>query len=139
VTKEGYFKFQDEYFDSIKTLTKKKNADYTGLGEDPFKNFKHVGSYDESWILIGFFTRMSDKFARVASYIQKGKFEVEDEGIMDTLKDLSNYPCLLAGYLKSKNEGETYVIRRVEIQNEKRAIRRNPNRHTKNRANGKHS
>jgi hypothetical protein len=102
MTKEEYFKFQDEYFNEIKELTKKKNADYTGSGSNPFKNFEHVGSYNDDWVLIGFFTRMSDKFARIASWIEKGSFEVKDEGIMDTLKDLSNYPCLMAGYIKTK-------------------------------------
>lgn len=104
MNKEEYFKFQDNFFNEIKELTKKKNADYTGSGDNPFKNFEHVGSYNDKWILIGFFTRMSDKFARVASYIEKGSFEVKDESIKDTLQDLSNYPCLMAGYLESKKD-----------------------------------
>lgn len=104
MTKEEYFKFQEKYFDTIKDLTKKKNADYSGVGTNPFRNFEHVGTYDNSWVLIGFFTRMSDKFARIASYIQKGKLEVKDESVIDSLMDLSNYACLLAGYLESKRK-----------------------------------
>lgn len=102
MTKEEYFKFQEQYFEEIKVLTKKKNADYSGSGDNPFKNFEHVGSYNSDWVLVGFFTRMSDKFARIASYIEKGSFEVKDESIKDTLQDLSNYACLMSGYLESK-------------------------------------
>jgi hypothetical protein len=106
MTKEEYFKFQDKYFETIKELTKKKNADYTGKGENPFKNFEHVGSYDPNWVLIGFFTRMSDKFARLASFIQTGN--LQNESVLDSLMDLSNYGCLMAGYLESiKQDSET--------------------------------
>lgn len=100
MNKEEYFKFQENYFNEIKELTKKKNADYSGAGDNPFKNFEHVGSYDESWILIGFVTRMSDKFARIASFIQNGN--LHNESVKDSLQDLSNYACLMAGYLESQ-------------------------------------
>lgn len=99
MNKEEYFKFQETYFKEIQELTKKKNADYSGAGTNPFKNFEHVGSYDENWVLIGFVTRMSDKMARIASFIQKGT--LQNESVKDSLQDLSNYACLMAGYLES--------------------------------------
>jgi hypothetical protein len=114
MTKEEYFKFQDDYFNTIKELTKKKNADYAGPGTNPFKNFEHVGSYNPEWVIIGFFTRMSDKFARIASFAQKGTLEVKEESVTDTLMDLSNYACLLAGYIESKKKPPTNL--KVNIQ-----------------------
>jgi len=105
MNKEEYFKFQEEYFNKIKELTKTKNADYSGEGTNPFKNFEHVGTYDPSWVLIGFITRMSDKFARIASFIQKGKLEVKNESVIDSLMDLSNYACLMAGYIEHVQGG----------------------------------
>ncbi len=83
------------------SITQKKNADYTGVGDDPFKNFRAVGFYNQSWILVGFFTRMTDKFGRLASFIERGVLLVKDETIEDSLLDLANYCVLLAGYIRS--------------------------------------
>lgn len=47
---------------------------------------------------------MMDKMKRIASFAEKGELQVKDESVTDTLKDLANYSCLLAGYLKSKSE-----------------------------------
>lgn len=39
---------------------------------------------------------------RVASFAENGDLQVKDESVLDTLQDLANYSCLLAGYIKSK-------------------------------------
>lgn len=85
-------------------VTKAKNADYTGGSGDPFANFKQVGNFIqvEGVTEIGFFTRMSDKFSRIGSFITKGVLMVKDESVEDTLIDLANYCILFAGYLRSK-------------------------------------
>lgn len=106
MTKQEYMKFHADLCAKMIEITKKKNADYTGIGDDPFKNFKAVGFYDQSWILIGFFTRMTDKFGRLASFLQKGILLVKDESLEDTLLDLANYCLLLCGYLKSVREAK---------------------------------
>lgn len=51
---------------------------------------------------LGFLTRMSDKFSRLGSFINKGELLVLDESVEDTLVDLANYCALFAGYLESK-------------------------------------
>lgn len=104
MTKEEYLKFHKNCCENMVEITKRKNADYTGIGSDPFKNFKAVGFYDPSWILVGFFTRMTDKFGRIASFIQKGVLLVKDESVEDSLLDLANYCILLCGYIKSMRE-----------------------------------
>lgn len=101
MTKKEYMKFHADCCARMIETTKKKNADYTGVGDDPFKNFKAVGFYDPAWILIGFFTRMTDKLGRLASFIQRGVLYVKDETIEDSLLDLANYCILLCGYVKS--------------------------------------
>lgn len=106
MTKKEYMKFHADSCHKMIKITKAKNADYTGSGDDPFKNFKAVGFYDERWILIGFFTRMTDKFGRLASFIQKGFLLVKDESVEDSLLDLANYCILLSGYIRSLRKGK---------------------------------
>jgi hypothetical protein len=87
-------------------ITKRKNADYSGSGVDPFANFRQVGSLVQKpdVIEIGFITRMSDKMSRIGSFISNGTLQVKDESVEDTLLDLANYCLLFAGYLKSVNK-----------------------------------
>lgn len=106
MTKEQYFELQKELCERMINITRKKNADYTGVNSDPFANFRVV---EEAGIIStekGFLTRMMDKMCRINSFVDKGILEVEDESVEDTLLDLSNYCHLLIGYIKSKKEAE---------------------------------
>lgn len=101
MTKLEYFDFADDFFGDCIEISRRKNADYTGVNQDPFANFKSVenlGIKTEQ----GFLTRMMDKMARLGSFVAKGELEVKDESWEDTCKDLANYACLLAAYIKSK-------------------------------------
>lgn len=89
-------------------ITKKKNADYAGAGDDPFNNFRHVGNLivvpSVDIVSVGFLTRMSDKFSRIGSFISNGELQVKEESVEDTLLDLANYAALFAGYLREQRE-----------------------------------
>jgi hypothetical protein len=101
MTKQDYFDFSQAFFNECIEISKRKNADYTGGDSDPFSNFKSVevlGIGTEQ----GFLTRMMDKMKRIASFVEQGQLQVKDESVTDTLRDLANYSCLLAGYIKSK-------------------------------------
>lgn len=101
MTKEEYFRFAEGFFNDCLETSKRKNNDYTGGASDPFSNFKSVevlGIPTE----VGFLTRMMDKMKRISSFVEKGELQVKDESVTDTLADLANYSCLLAGYIKSK-------------------------------------
>lgn len=106
--KETYVDFHKQFCDDMIEITRKKNADYSGSGDDPFNNFRHIGNFvvveGLDLVAVGFLTRMSDKFSRLGSYISKGKLEVADETVLDTLKDLANYSALFAGYLKERDD-----------------------------------
>lgn len=102
MTKAEYLEFHRQFCDKMIEVTKAKNSDYTGVGDDPFKNFKHVESFGCCSAEQGFFTRMTDKMARISSFIQKGVLEVKDETVIDSLHDLANYAALFAGYIESK-------------------------------------
>lgn len=109
MNRQQYIEFHKQFCDDMVEITRKKNHDYAGDGEDPFKNFRQIGGLVSTEgvdvVAVGFLTRMSDKFSRVGTHISKGgKLLVEDESIEDTLKDLANYSALFAGYLREKKE-----------------------------------
>lgn len=101
MTKSEYFEFAEKFFGDCIEISRKKNADYTGGNDNPFSNFESVevlGIKTEQ----GFLTRMMDKMKRISSFVEKGELLVKDESVTDTLSDLANYSCLLAGYIESK-------------------------------------
>ena len=71
-------------------LMTRKNQDYA-KESDPYANFRMFGA-------LGILVRLSDKLARLRSYEEKGKFAVNDEGLIDTTLDLLNYAILYYGY-----------------------------------------
>jgi hypothetical protein len=101
MTKQEYFEFAENFFEECIEISRKKNADYTGGDDNPFANFE---SADPEWTGIVFFTRINDKMGRIKSFIKKGKLQVEDESVSDTLNDLANYCCLFAGWIEAKKK-----------------------------------
>lgn len=74
----------------------KKNEDY-GANEDPFRNFRAFGEF-------GILVRLSDKLARILTYVERGQLTVKDESVTDTLLDAINYLVLFEGYRRDKAE-----------------------------------
>ena len=69
----------------------KKNHDYAG--DYPLSNFKLSEKMGiPAWK--GCLVRMTDKISRLWSFAKKGKFEVSDESVIDTLKDNAVYSIL---------------------------------------------
>ena len=97
MNKEDYKLFHARCCDKMCEITEKKNADYTGAGDDPFKNFRRRGAF-------GFLVRMDDKLARIESFLEKGEYKVKDESFEDTCIDLANYAILLLGFVMSEKE-----------------------------------
>lgn len=122
MTKKEYMEFHEAFCGKLMEITRVKNHDYSGAGEDPFANFRQIGNLIGTQvgnaagtgpvdiIAIGFLTRMSDKFSRIGSFVSKGELLVKDESVSDSLCDLSNYCALFAGYLKEKAEKEQEKI-----------------------------
>lgn len=94
--RERLFRLHDDMCKEAKSLMRKKNMDYGG-DEDPFRNFRMFGT-------MGFLVRMSDKLARLRTFSERGKFDVQDEGTRDSLIDLINYSVLLQAYLNDGNK-----------------------------------
>ena len=104
MTKAEYIQFHKDCCTKMSTITEAKNADYTGIGDDPFANFSRVESLGITDTTRGFLVRMTDKISRITSFAQKGILEVKDESVEDTLLDLANYSILLAGYIRSTKQ-----------------------------------
>ena len=49
---------------------------------------------------------MFDKMKRISSFVHQGELQVKDESVKDTLQDLANYCCLMAGYIESQKDGQ---------------------------------
>ena len=77
-------------------LYKRKNADY---GDSVSKTYEKYG-------MVSFLVRIEDKINRVKSLIDKGKREVKEEKIEDTLTDLANYAILARIEYEAEKEGK---------------------------------
>ena len=103
---ETYLKFHREMCDKMVEITARKNHDYAGGGNHAFKNFTMVENLGITSTEQGFLTRITDKLTRIINFVNSGVLKVEDEKIEDTCLDAANYFILLAGYIKSKKDGE---------------------------------
>lgn len=102
MTREQLIQTFTNHTNHMVEVMKKKNQDYSSADADPFHNFKAVERAGVASVEQGFYTRMTDKMMRLASFIKNGKLMVEDEKVTDTLEDLANYSLLLACYLEDK-------------------------------------
>ena len=102
--KKQYMEFHQSMCNKMVEITKQKNHDYTGKGNDPFANFRNTKNCGGASPLQGFLVRMNDKIARVSSFVEKGILKVKDESVEDTLLDLANYAILMRGYIEDSKE-----------------------------------
>jgi anti-sigma28 factor (negative regulator of flagellin synthesis) len=102
MTKEQFIKLHKEYTEKMHELVKAKNHDYTGNSNNPFSNFEFSAEFADTTVEQGILTRISDKFARFKSFLKQGVLKVQDEKIVDTLLDASNYLLIVAAYIESK-------------------------------------
>lgn len=83
-------------------ICKAKNADYGGSSDDPFANFARVEALGICKAEVGFLTRITDKLARITTFVSKGALQVKDESVEDTCLDAANYFLLLGAYIAEK-------------------------------------
>lgn len=101
MTKAEYAKFVENTFTEMLALIKRKNADYTGPGDDPFANFRRASAVGVHPVN-GLAVRFLDKVARIESFLQAGK--LENESFEDAWLDVIGYACLALGMLKERND-----------------------------------
>lgn len=67
---------------------------------NPFQNFMDSADFAGTTVAEGILTRIGDKFSRLKNTIARrteGQFQDEytDESLLDTVKDIANYTCIL--------------------------------------------
>ena len=102
MTRDEYLVEFEKITREMLEITKRKNQDYTGDANDPFKNFTMVETMGVATTEQGFVTRMIDKIMRISGFVKNGTLAVADEKVEDTLQDLAVYSILLICYLRSR-------------------------------------
>jgi hypothetical protein len=95
--RDRLFRLHEDMTKAARTIMRKKNADYANE-DDPLANFRR-------WGALGFVVRMDDKLARLSTFVKRGVFEVEEESLDDTLRDLVNY-CVLLSFFVSEEKAK---------------------------------
>jgi hypothetical protein len=85
-----------EFFDDCLTILTKKANDYASE-KDCFSNFKIISQIAQIPIEQVFMVFLGVKVARLSELVGNGK-TAQNESVIDSLKDLANYSCLLAIY-----------------------------------------
>ncbi len=80
-----------QIIDELKDLHSRKNADYAD--EEPLRNLRmcEAGGI-AAWK--GIVIRLTDKISRLLTFVKKESYEVKDESVEDTLRDLAVYAVL---------------------------------------------
>jgi len=97
--REEFHEYLNENVEDDLEVLDKKNRDYS-KGDDPFQNFKQVEEEGLVSVEEGIAVRISDKFQRLVTLIEKDEASVRDETMADTLSDLRNYANILQVYLE---------------------------------------
>jgi hypothetical protein len=102
------------YQELAQSLAQDMLRTYEAKDQDYASNGKPMGNLRGSELLgipawKAVLLRMSDKKQRIASFINRGHFEVEDEKVTDTLIDLANYALL--GLILFREVYESYEPR----------------------------
>jgi hypothetical protein len=105
MTKPQYEAMIEATFNEIVTTLRQKNADYTGVSEDPFANFRLSeleGVPPERGLMI----RVQDKMQRIRSFMDQGRSFVEGESFEDAIHDIIGYMVLLKGLLLEQMQND---------------------------------
>jgi len=91
-----------KYSKEALSLIEKKNDDYAGCYDSPFRNFDNSADIAGITSEQGLLVRMGDKLLRAGNILNTSHISVKEESIKDTLLDLSNYALILATRIKDK-------------------------------------
>src|SRR5690606_34392355 len=104
MTREELIQFHEDFCKEMVETIKQKNNDYSSAMDNAFGNLSAVERLGIATTEKGILVRMTDKISRINTFIQGHRYQVKDESVMDTLKDLANYTILLAAVIKDKQK-----------------------------------
>lgn len=91
----------EELVEKMRDIANRKNSNYA-TSDDPLSNFRECEKFGVRGSL-GIWVRISDKYSRICQLI-KGKPDLVQESIEDTLIDMANYCLLLICYLRQEKK-----------------------------------
>lgn len=101
MTRDQFIQFAKNFYEDGLLIMEKKNHDYSSV-DNPFQNFEIQAAVSGVPVAKTFLMAMGIKIARLRELTEDGKEAAVDESIRDTLLDMANYSCLMAGYLESQ-------------------------------------
>lgn len=104
MNRDEFIAYHMDCIDAMHDILKKKNADYSGTTSDPFDNFKNCEALGLCSVEIGIMTRISDKMARLITFVKNGHYAVTDESFEDTVLDMANYLIILSAWRKHTSD-----------------------------------
>jgi hypothetical protein len=120
MTNKEFLDFQKDFFAKIMVTCEDKNKDYTSGSGDAFHNFTLVEKLGIGTALQCLLIRMSDKYARLVTFMNTGKLSVANESATDALMDIVGYASIAAGLLKDQENITTKdIIKLVEEKTKK--------------------
>ena len=99
MNEDDFLTFHKDFLCEAHDICVKKNKDYSGFSGDPFANFRQVENLGIS-PEIGIMVRMSDKFSRIKTFLDKG--ELQNEGVKDACLDIVNYVSILYAMIEER-------------------------------------
>lgn len=84
------------YFEEDMALLAMKGHDYAG-NDNCLANLDRFGAF-------GIAVRLSDKFSRLEKFAKSGVFKVQQESLIDTLRDIRNYCFLMQIFIEGKDK-----------------------------------
>lgn len=104
MTRKAFLQFANSFYKEGLDIMEKKNHDYSSEN-NPFQNFEIQAMVSGVPTSKTFLIAIGIKIARLRELTNEGKeAKVVDESIKDSILDLANYACLMAGYLESKKD-----------------------------------
>lgn len=102
MTQDELLSGMGETFDACLQTARRKNADYAGLGNDAFANFRVVEHILSNMTAErGILVRLTDKLKRLDNLVSQDA-QVADESFEDTCEDAINYLAILKQLRRSR-------------------------------------
>lgn len=98
-----FMNLYDETLSEARDIVKAKNVDY-GATDDVLSNFKRTAGCVGVSPVEGVLIRIEDKLGRILNFSKKQKFEIKDESVKDTVRDVINYILLMQGLILERDK-----------------------------------
>jgi len=119
MTTDDVIKLHQHLCETAQQIMRNKQDDYTNGTANPFRNFELGPHLGVGTVSQGLFIRFLDKVSRLATFMSRGKFTV-NESVEDTILDGINYLVLLYASVileeRRKSPHDASQIKQVDVR-----------------------